>query len=828
MFVLAEMMIGLMFAGIAPPENRINLVDFGQVVKYTGDAPRNMDIEKLERGADGWEAWKGSSDEYMIGVEWAQPRDIAEAHIEFRHAIADRHEIKVQYFQHEIRGAEQGGCALPDPYHGQWVTPEVKWCAGDREVIFEFMEERESGTWQRQRVAYRTCRLRFICGRQERPPVRYLRAYGSRQVREATLELRLARGSELQVPVKVSACNGYLLNEQSGIIKESKVFESLPAALKVRYAQGDRASASQTIVTVRELYEPGSGFSFAPAEVVCRGIVRIPTAGVVVFHKGSEKDLQAGYRLGQSVYDSIENARDSSWRGAADCVRKIAQTQPGGMQAKREVHSADTGKSAHTAKLDVPCVALNSLWSRQLKRAVDSEKEGLAKKRSLEVRCWEIMGLHEQAEAYLEKLIAKQSQWEVKGRVRINHGALGETLMDHVLALDLLYAHYRFTNDRQWLLERAHVLEAACEFLIELVKDGGKDTEDKASLWGEGLLPAGPVQEGGAWLQWYAVNAYAWKSLCEAALILEEVGHPQAERIASETMIFGHVLRQSCRSAMEQAPVVRWRDGNYGSVQPLYSRAKVTNAKCIVGGLCGAIQLVHDGIYADESNEAEWILRFCEEQWFEGRVAGTQTAGNLSSQPAWEGSVPACVLWPTVRIYLERGQRDHALHDFYQSLAGYHKRMMFTEESEGSAGSVLGDQEEKNRRGKDMENSIMESAFALCLRDMLIRESDKELVLLSGVPGSWLEARRAIRFKNAPTHFGRVNMEVSMDAVRSRIGVRFERFSTGKDPKRIRIDFPRLIKGVTVEGGGEVEPTVEGRAICLPGQVEECRMTVLY
>ena len=52
------------------------------------------------------------------------------------------------------------------------------------------------------------------------------------------------------------------------------------------------------------------------------------------------------------------------------------------------------------------------------------------------------------------------------------------------------------------------------------------------------------------------------------------------------------------------------------------------------------------------------------------------------------------------------------------------------------------------------------SNFAFLLRHALIHERGGELHLLSGVPDWWLEPDRAIRVIDAPTHFGRLRLEV--------------------------------------------------------------------
>jgi hypothetical protein len=88
----------LFFGPVRASDERINLVDFAKVVKYAGQSPETLTAEVLSRGKDGWSAWRGDGGQYMIALEWTEPRVLVEAEIEFRHAIAKRNEIQVQFF----------------------------------------------------------------------------------------------------------------------------------------------------------------------------------------------------------------------------------------------------------------------------------------------------------------------------------------------------------------------------------------------------------------------------------------------------------------------------------------------------------------------------------------------------------------------------------------------------------------------------------------------------------------------------------------------------------------------------------------------------------
>ena len=57
----------------------------------------------------------------------------------------------------------------------------------------------------------------------------------------------------------------------------------------------------------------------------------------------------------------------------------------------------------------------------------------------------------------------------------------------------------------------------------------------------------------------------------------------------------------------------------------------------------------------------------------------------------------------------------------------------------------------------DVPHGWVAAHYVLLLRDMLLRETDEKLILLSCVPPAWLEDGKCIEIKNAPTFFGLVS-----------------------------------------------------------------------
>lgn len=303
----------MIFTGGAGADHRIDLARFGRVVQYTGDSPGMLQVRDLERGLDGWEAWKGPDGQYMIGLEFDEPRDLREVGIEFRHAIADRHLIQVQYFKPDGPGGERHGrAAAGDRFRDQWVTARAEWWAGDRDVNFEFVpysqeraaagirptpsparEGRDAPAPEGDVSYRRTRRIRFLLGRRELPPVRHIHAYGPYPAGDGEFDLQFEPGSTIRWPLDGTVVNGFFLLGRDRVPVTEMALEDAPAGLLIRYARGDLETSSRTIVTLRSAVDPRREISFLPAQAAKEGRIQVPSAGVTILHRGGSESQAA-------------------------------------------------------------------------------------------------------------------------------------------------------------------------------------------------------------------------------------------------------------------------------------------------------------------------------------------------------------------------------------------------------------------------------------------------------------------------------------------------------------------------------------------------------
>lgn len=332
---LAATLVVTATASAAKPRGPINLVDFGRVVEMPGQPAGGIPPEhELMRGADGWDAVRGADGEYVIGVEWDSPREISEVNIEFRHAIANRDKIRVQYWQEADADTSENARTAPA---GRWMTPRWEWWAGDRDVSYAFLPCDREGSGRRnggrapgggeageRGIAEddiaeddiarddtardgiakggdpaggeaceagcpphrRTRRIRFLCGKDDLPPVRYLRAYGPGKATTATFDLRFDADAKFAPPVLVKTVNCYVISADGKVAMESAALHERSGTLRVRYYRQDTNSPNRSRLLIARVADSENRVEILPARVAREGRLRPGDAGLVLEHRG--------------------------------------------------------------------------------------------------------------------------------------------------------------------------------------------------------------------------------------------------------------------------------------------------------------------------------------------------------------------------------------------------------------------------------------------------------------------------------------------------------------------------------------------------------------
>jgi hypothetical protein len=123
---------------------------------------------------------------------------------------------------------------------------------------------------------------------------------------------------------------------------------------------------------------------------------------------------------------------------------------------------------------------------------------------------------------------------------------------------------------------------------------------------------------------------------------------------------------------------------------------------------------------------------------------------------------------------------------------------------------------------RDFGNNLMPhgwfgAKYISVIRNMLLREDDDELHLLSVLSPAWTAAGKQIKIRNAPTYFGRVNFEVSFRTrgMSATLNPTFE-----LTPRRIVIHLPWFVKVKSAQADGEPVGVHDGKLV-LPASVRQ-------
>ena len=99
----------------------------------------------------------------------------------------------------------------------------------------------------------------------------------------------------------------------------------------------------------------------------------------------------------------------------------------------------------------------------------------------------------------------------------------------------MLGEHYRFTRDDAWLRRAAPGIVAGADWIINETRR----TANRHELE-RGLLPAGSLEDIGDWWTWLSTSCYTWRGLDSAAWALEQIKHPEAQRVRQEAGCLPH------------------------------------------------------------------------------------------------------------------------------------------------------------------------------------------------------------------------------------------------------------------------------------------------
>lgn len=299
-----------------------------------------------------------------------------------------------------------------------------------------------------------------------------------------------------------------------------------------------------------------------------------------------------------------------------------------------------------------------------------------------------------------------------------------------------LYQHAMLSQDSKWLAESYPAIRRGAEWIVRAVDKEKKRLKDPNHV-AYGLLPEGEM-EGNPWGHALYFNAYAALGLeCTADLAAKLGKTEDVTRYRQESA--------ALRAAIQKAVHASFRRRNHfvGAVPVAPEQPKDLSA--------WPMSML---VYGDRLLPAHDVL--IDAAWKHREADAMKTGGLMD--------------WPYIHLhwalgYMDRGEPDRCVQLFYAylSLASgtldwgeWHTlNKVFTEFTPPLVAAEA---------DSDMPHQTSCCNYVIFLRSILLREMGDELLVAPASPRKWLAPGQHFAVKNAPTHFGRANCQITSSA----------------------------------------------------------------
>jgi hypothetical protein len=423
-------------------------------------------------------------------------------------------------------------------------------------------------------------------------------------------------------------------------------------------------------------------------------------------------------------------------------------------------------------------------------------------------------GYHAEAQDCLDAWLHYQGTVALPGSFAGQDGVLygaggyeaGGYNQHHGWILWMLGEHFRFTRDTAWLERAAPGIVKGADWIIRETAR----TQDRHELE-RGLLPAGSLEDIGDWWTWLSTSCYTWRGLDSAAWALEQIRHPDAQRIRKAATDYHTALLTNFGKARERSPVVRLRDGTAVPKIPSHVHRRGRSFGWICETLEGAIHLLITRALDPGSPQAQWILKDYEDNLYLSNQYG-YTLDEFD--PYWFSrggmSMQACLLLD-VEPYLYRDEPKHALRALFngQAVSYFPDVRLNTEHALPEMGDWRGD----HFKSSDEANCTG------WLRYLFVREEDEKTLLIGqAVPRDWLKPGKYCGMEKTATWFGPVSVLYTGGDQEITCQLKGP---TRNPPKEIRLRFrhPQEEPLARVAVNGKPWKRFSGEWVTLPGNV---------
>lgn len=334
----------------------------------------------------------------------------------------------------------------------------------------------------------------------------------------------------------------------------------------------------------------------------------------------------------------------------------------------------------------------------------------------------------------------------------------GLAFHDAAFKLQMLCHYFWLTRDAKFIREQRARWEKEVRLLL--------DSREPST----GLLPRENYC-GDIGTQVYSLNsnANAWRALRDISAVLEELGESEeAVRLKWITKGFREAILKAVEKSERRdisppfVPVAL-----FGEEQPYETLTATTMGSywCLM-----IPYVLGSGVLGDESERVKWILDYLHQRGgvFLGMVRFHQHSGVFANDDA----VDDLYSLRYVLTLLRRDEVERALVSFYGKLAQGLTHNTFI----GCEGSGLIPLDKWGRPMCLPPNSASNALFLWTLRYLLLQDWDEDddgkpetLKLLFATPRRWLKDGSKLGFRNAPTAFGEVSLEITSRIKRGEI-----------------------------------------------------------
>ena len=406
----------------------------------------------------------------------------------------------------------------------------------------------------------------------------------------------------------------------------------------------------------------------------------------------------------------------------------------------------------------------------------------------------------------------------------------GYTMMGSGWHLWTLAEYVDRWQDQKWLQSVAPEVARLCHWIVEQRQKTKCTDIHGQKTPNYGLTPPGVIADWARFTNTTFQAAHYCAGLREAARVLAEIDHPDAEALANDATAYRDDILRAYRWTQARSPVVPRGDGTWVTAQPPIffifgevggffpgedgSRAWCKNAM--------AHHLMVNRLIDPKAEETTWMLDIMEGIEFLRSGLFEPDYNAEMNQRLWFdlGGFNKCQPYyrRSVELYAMRDQVKPFIRGYFNTLPSLLNLENLTL------------WEHFHNRGG--WNKTHETGWFLCqTRIMLLQERNDQLWLAPFVTRNWLKDGMTVNVQNAPTIFGKTSYRIDSDVEHGVIEAVIDP-PTARPPSKIvlRLRHPeeKPIQSVTVNGSSHNDFDPKAEIVTLSPGNEELSVRVQY